>query len=142
MKRKARHYKQSAVIPYRKREDGTPEILLITSMSAGKWIIPKGHLEGGMTPAESAEKEAFEEGGVVGKVSSTAVGSFVYEKRGAHYEVETFPLLVEVVLDTWDEQEYRSRAWFPIQEAIQTAQRKGIREVLDVFRQQWEQGLY
>ena len=49
-------YKQSAVIPYRKR-DGKTKILLITSRSKNKWIIPKGIIE----PERSEERRVGKE---------------------------------------------------------------------------------
>ena len=47
---------QSGVIPYRWR-DGRLEVLLITSMRSGDWIVPKGLIEPDMTAHDSAAKE-------------------------------------------------------------------------------------
>lgn len=48
---------QSGVIPYRIIE-GKVEILLITTRKRQGWVIPKGGLCKGMSPHESAAKEA------------------------------------------------------------------------------------
>lgn len=67
-------YRQSAVIPYRFGADGL-EVLLITSRKRKRWVLPKGVVEPGMTPAGSAEKEAFEEAGIEGRVDDRPLGS-------------------------------------------------------------------
>jgi 8-oxo-dGTP pyrophosphatase MutT (NUDIX family) len=33
----------------------------MTSRDTGRWIIPKGNIDAGATPAKAAEKEAYEE---------------------------------------------------------------------------------
>jgi 8-oxo-dGTP pyrophosphatase MutT (NUDIX family) len=70
------------VIAHRSGSDG-PEILLVTSRSAGRWIIPKGNIEPELTARESAAMEAYEEGGVKGHVHPTPVGMYEHgdEKR-------------------------------------------------------------
>ena len=57
---------QSGVVPYRKKRDGSVEILMVRSTHAGNWGLPKGGVEAGMTPLASAMKEAEEEAGAVG----------------------------------------------------------------------------
>ncbi|NET56922.1 MAG: NUDIX hydrolase [Symploca sp. SIO2E6] len=75
------YIKQSGVIPYRLRE-GITEVLLITSINSKRWIIPKGLVEPGMTPQDSAAKEAWEEAGVIGEVLPTLMGTYDYRKWG------------------------------------------------------------
>ena len=45
-------YRQSGVIPFRRR-GAAIEILLITSRSGKRWVVPKGSVEPDLTPAES-----------------------------------------------------------------------------------------
>ena len=52
-------YPQSAVIPFQVKKNRI-KILLITSLKAKQWIIPKGIIEKTMTPQESALQEAEE----------------------------------------------------------------------------------
>jgi len=56
------------------------EILLITSRRSGRWILPKGWPMDGMTPADSAAQEAWEEAGVEGAPDSRPLGLFSYSK--------------------------------------------------------------
>ncbi|MEQ8365469.1 MAG: NUDIX hydrolase, partial [Roseicyclus sp.] len=44
---------QFAALPFRRKKSGV-EILLISSLDSGRWIIPKGWPMDGMTPAAAA----------------------------------------------------------------------------------------
>ena len=67
-------YVQSAALPYRV-VDSQIEILLVTSRRKKRWVLPKGVVEPGMSPAESAAKEAWEEAGTEGDVTPRTLGS-------------------------------------------------------------------
>ncbi|MGF7146496.1 8-oxo-dGTP pyrophosphatase MutT (NUDIX family) [Sphingomonas zeicaulis] len=107
---------QSAALPWRRLADGGVAVLLVTSRRTRRWIIPKGHIERGMTAAASAAKEALEEAGVTGRVGGK-MGTFEYDKLLAaggvrRLRVSVFPLEVAEELDRWEEQALRERAWF------------------------------
>jgi ADP-ribose pyrophosphatase YjhB (NUDIX family) len=85
-----------------------PQILLITSLTTKRWIIPKGWLAEGLTAAEAAAREALEEAGVTGKITSQPIGSFHYLKErkdggGVPCSVDVFALEVTGQLDEWPE---------------------------------------
>jgi 8-oxo-dGTP pyrophosphatase MutT (NUDIX family) len=80
---KADAAQQFAAIPLRETEGGL-EVLLVTSRETRRWILPKGWAEDGLTGSELAAKEAFEEAGLIGRMSATAVGSYRYHKRLAN----------------------------------------------------------
>lgn len=126
-------------MPYRKSGPGPAalvEVLLITS-SSKRWIIPKGDIDDGMEPHLAAEKEAFEEGGVRGKIDREPIGTFhaCKEQDGAAtpIEVEVFPLEVTEQLDRWPEMEQRERQWLPPSEAADTVEEPQLREILRSF---------
>lgn len=121
---------QSAVIPYRWR-DGTLEVLLITSRGKGKWIIPKGSIESDLESHESAEKEALEEGGVKGDVSSVSLGCYRHGSSKKSPIVEVFLMRVNRELRSWPEDDERVRRWIPLDEAFQYVQENGLRSILD-----------
>jgi 8-oxo-dGTP pyrophosphatase MutT (NUDIX family) len=126
--------RQSGVIPFRLTERGL-EVLLITttgSASAGgpKWSVPKGGIDGGMTPQESAANEAFEEAGAIGKVLEPAVGSYEYEKSGRPAEVQVFLFEVREILDEWLESGMRERRWAPWDEARHSVSFKEVRDLI------------
>lgn len=109
--RPAYYYTQSSVIPYRYNK-GELEVLLILSSKKKHYVIPKGIKEPGLTPRESAEKEALEEAGVKGKVAIHPIGSYNYEKWEATCSVNVYPMEVTFMLDEKDWQErHRTREW-------------------------------
>ena len=126
--RPAWHYRQSAVIPHRRRQGGL-ELLLITSRKRKRWVLPKGIVEPGLTPAASAAKEALEEAGVEGEVSAEPVGRYEYEKWGGTCRVEVFTLAVETVLGRWPE-EFRERRWLSPEEAARRVEEPELRRLL------------
>jgi 8-oxo-dGTP pyrophosphatase MutT (NUDIX family) len=109
-------FDQSAVIPFKKDKKGI-KILLIKSRN-GKWIIPKGIIEKGFTPHESARKEAIEEAGVDGIVSNFLIGEYKYDKWGGTCNVKVYPMLVKEELLSWEEDFFRIRKWFSIDKAV------------------------
>ena len=80
-KRPEHFYRQSGVIPFRKRK-GKLELLMVTSTNKKRWVIPKGVKEPHLSPKKSAIKEAWEEAGIRGKVSGGAIGAYRYRKWG------------------------------------------------------------
>ncbi len=121
-------YEQSAVVPYRMRE-GHVEVLLIANNSGKRWVFPKGLVEPGLSPQESAVAEAYEEGGVQGQVSSEAVGRYQYSKWGGVCDVEVFLMRVTQQLDDWPES-YRVRRWVSLDEVRGLADERFPRELL------------
>ncbi len=120
---------QSGVIPYR-IIDGQIEVLLITSSTKKRWIIPKGMVEPFMTPQASAAKEAWEEAGIVGQVTNTPIGAYEYHKYGGICRVEVFLLQVETVLKDWPEAKVRRREWLSISKAIKRIQNAELKSIL------------
>ena len=123
---------QAAAIPFRVGNCG-PEVLLVTSISSGKWILPKGNVDPGNTPAQTAEIEAQEEAGVAGSVGSTPVAVYDYKKGTTQLWVQVFPLRVEQVRDKWPESELRRRQWTSLDAAIRLVAHPGIRSALERF---------
>ncbi len=79
---------QVAALVYR-YEAHELQILVITSRGTGRWIIPKGWPQVGRTLADTAAREAYEEAGVRGEISSQPIGSFDYCKMTCHLSAST-----------------------------------------------------
>lgn len=110
-KRPAYYYTQSAVIPYR-RNGQQFEFLLIGSSSKHHWVVPKGIQDPGLSPQQSASKEAWEEAGIRGRVSDQLLGQYQIEKWGAYCTVEVFAMEVDEIIDERDwEERHRGREW-------------------------------
>lgn len=109
--------KRSGVIPYRWL-DNRLHILLITSRTDGRWIIPKGRLDPNLSPAESAAREAYEEAGVEGRLCLESVGTFVHRRGPDLQEVDVYEFEVERMLEDWPEKPERRREWFQVDAAL------------------------
>lgn len=123
--------RQIAAIPFVVRNDKV-EVLLLTSRGTRRWIIPKGNIEPGQTPEESALAEAFEEAGVSGVVyGALPIGFFNYLKRTATGDVH--PVMVEVflmrvtnILADWPERAARERQWVSPAGAVRLVEEPSI----------------
>jgi 8-oxo-dGTP pyrophosphatase MutT (NUDIX family) len=122
-------YKQSGVIPYRVAGEEV-EIMLITSRRRARWIIPKGVIDLGSTPEESALKEAFEEAGIRGEASSPELGEYEYEKWGGTCRVKVYLMRVEQVLDSWPESGTRERSWMTVERAAKAVREERLKELI------------
>ena len=122
---------QACAIPYRLRE-GEPEFCLITSIKRGKWGFPKGIIEPGETPEETAVKEAEEEAGLHGRIVGEPIGQYRYYKWGTTLLVTVYLMEVTGVDDDWEEAELRTRIWRRADEARAAVGRTELRQLLDV----------
>ena len=122
-------YRQSGVVPYRWK-DHDLEVLIVTSRSGKRWVVPKGIVEPGMSPAASAAKEAREEAGIDGEVGETSLGSYRYRKWGGTCDVDVYPLRVRDELTEWPERSMRRRRWLPVRKAARKVDQKKLRKII------------
>lgn len=125
---------QAAAIPFRVDPDGL-RVLLITSRQSGRWVVPKGNIEKGFSPAQAAEQEAYEEAGVKGMIDRLPLGIYTYEKRmGAGRlrpaSVEVFALRVIKQLKKWPEQDERRFEWMTPAAAAIAVHEAGLGDLL------------
>ena len=120
---------QTGVLPYR-RQKGKLEVLLITSRTRRRWIIPKGNLEPDLTMREAAAEEAYEEAGVRGTVSTERLGTYEHGIPPGTKRVALFLMEVEEELAHWPEDHERQRRWFSLEEASRRPFEKGLRELI------------
>jgi ADP-ribose pyrophosphatase YjhB (NUDIX family) len=76
-----RECEQVAAVCYRVR-NGDIEFLLVRTRGSGRWTFPKGSAEPGLSHAQAAALEAFEEAGVHGRIEETSFVRYVGRKRG------------------------------------------------------------
>ncbi|MBD0370204.1 MAG: NUDIX hydrolase [Pyrinomonadaceae bacterium] len=127
--RPAWFYNQSGVIPYRLTNE-VLEIMLITSSRRARWIIPKGIVDAGSTPEESALKEAYEEAGIKGEAFTQELGEYEYEKWGGVCKVKVYLMRVESVLERWPESGARDRRWMTVEEAASMVKEAKLKELI------------
>ena len=107
----------SAVIAGRVRE-GQLRICLIRGRESGKWGIPKGIVDPGHTPRETALNEAREEAGLHGELLGRAIGSYIHRKWGTEFRVSVFLMRVTAEEEIWEEMGFRERHWVTPEEAM------------------------
>jgi 8-oxo-dGTP pyrophosphatase MutT (NUDIX family) len=105
---------ESGALAYRRLENGELEILLVSKKRSKRWGIPKGRVNASLSFGETAAKEAFEEAGVIGRVSPNSIGMFRAKKATPIpkiVEVWVYLLEVDEMLDNWPEKERRQIRW-------------------------------
>ena len=133
---KAKHgATQLAALPWRIAEDGTCQVLLLTSRETRRWVIPKGWPIKGRKPAEVAEREAYEEAGLRGRVvGKRPLGNFYYEKQlpiGAVLcKVQVYLFRVDRQEDVWPERLQRVTRWFDAAEAASRVDESDLGEII------------
>jgi 8-oxo-dGTP pyrophosphatase MutT (NUDIX family) len=126
---------QYGVVPFREEKDGRIRILLITSRETKRWVVPRGNPMPGLTGAQSAAQEAWEEAGIRGGVSSVPLGTYSYDKRlkagGARsMQVELYRMLVTEEADSWPEKNQRERRWFDPAAAADAVDEPDLKQLL------------
>jgi len=110
-------------------------VMLVTSRERGRWVLPKGWMKKRLTGAQLAALEAYEEAGLVGKVTRRSIGSYNYHKRMGDgsivaCDVDVFPMRVAELLDDWPERAERQRRWFTLSEAADAVEEPDLAQLL------------
>ena len=122
--RRLRECEQVAAVCYRLGSEGV-EFLLVRTRGSGRWTFPKGGTEAGLTHAQAAALEAFEEAGVHGRIEEASFARYVRRKksdgrksRGAvDKETAVNAHLCEVSRLSPPQESNRDRTWFSAQDA-------------------------
>lgn len=121
--RKNKPIRQVAAIPVRRAEAGGIEVLLITSNTTRRFIVPKGWPMKGKNARGAALEEARQEAGVVGQAPRKPIGEYSYWKRLSDrfvkVDVKVYLLWVTEMLTDWEESQERRRAWLSPAQAAQ-----------------------
>ena len=118
--RKQKDCEQVAAVCYRMRGEAV-EFLLVRTGS-GHWTFPKGGVEPGLSHAQAAALEAFEEAGVHGRMEEASFTRYLRRKRQspgrpAGQEVATSAHLCEVSRLTRPQEANRKPTWFAAEKA-------------------------
>ena len=124
---------QAGAVPFRER-DGERQYLLVTSQR-GNWIFPKGIVEPGETPDETALKEAREEAGIHGVILPDPVASYDDHKWRAECVVQLYLLHYAEDCRSWEEKHLRERRWCSYEEALSLIKKPKIRDALEKARE-------
>jgi 8-oxo-dGTP pyrophosphatase MutT (NUDIX family) len=107
---------QVAAVCYRRRGNGV-EFLLVNSNGGNKWTFPKGSPETTMSHSRAAEKEAWEEAGVRGRIETRHFHLYLHSKGVfwkppgvREFVVKSF--LMEVTENGHPHENDRNPTWF------------------------------
>jgi 8-oxo-dGTP pyrophosphatase MutT (NUDIX family) len=132
--------RQIAALPLLFGPEGGLEVFLVTSRGSGRWIIPKGNPIKGLSPAEVAAREAFEEAGLVGHVSAGCIGSFEFERlrcdAGKLWLIDVYPLFVKKQSQKWDEMTQRTVLRCDVDSAISLVCSPSLADLIERYRQE------
>jgi 8-oxo-dGTP pyrophosphatase MutT (NUDIX family) len=125
---------QVGALCVRRADDGSQQVLLITSRGSGRWVIPKGWPTKRLKDHKAAAREAEQEACVLGKVKSKPIGNYTYPKTdGASAQslrVAVFLLSVHRERRSWPERDERRRAWFPLHKAAKEVSEPELRTLI------------
>jgi 8-oxo-dGTP pyrophosphatase MutT (NUDIX family) len=115
--RRLKECEKVAAVCYRIRPDGI-QFLLVRTRRA-RWTFPKGSVEAGLTHAQSAALEAFEEAGVHGRMEEAPFTNYVHAKGrdSALSEIKVSAHLCEVTRLEPPPEAGRNRTWFSVDKA-------------------------
>lgn len=121
-----------------RKHRGRLQVLLVTSRDTGRWIIPKGWPIDGLSPAETALREAWEEAGVEGEASADSLGLFPYDKmlspeRTVPCLVAVYGVHVKRLRGSFPERAQRRRKWFAPDKAAQKVTEGELGQLLSGF---------
>ena len=116
---------QAAALPIHNNK-----VCLITTSSGQGVIIPKGNVPDGMHPADLAEREAWEEAGLVGRIDREPFGDYTFQKSGEELTVQVYLLEVTEWSFSWPEQQSRQRIWCSVEKAVDRVSHVGLRELM------------
>lgn len=118
---------QVAAVCYRVRNGGI-EFLLVRTRGGTRWTFPKGSAERGLTHAQAAALEAFEEAGVHGRIEEVSFARYACQKERAGRNSATRSTktqrainahLCQVLRLGKPKESNRNRTWFSAEDARQ-----------------------
>ena len=125
--------KQFAALPFRIKGNEL-SVLLITTRQKRRWSVPKGSPIRDAKPYRTAEIEAYEEAGVVGRISLQPLGQYIHRKKKAGraraYAIQVFAMKVLAQKRGWPEKGQRETAWLPASKAIELVHRAELGDLI------------
>ena len=118
-------------------EAGDVKLLMVTSLTRGRWVFPKGMLKKGEGKLKGCRREAFEEAGIKGKILSdlpiTAVIKSKDKSKSDMMVVTYYPIYVTKQTKEWPEKKLRKRQWVPLDEIDQHLKKGDLLKVVRTF---------
>ena len=93
----------------------------------GEWVLPKGHIENGETPEQTAIREVREETGVTARIVAP-LKTLEFEVNKKSIRVATY--LMELISEG-EPTEERRRIWFSLGDAVSRATHADVKALLN-----------
>ena len=118
--------------------DAKLQVLVVTSRRSKRWILPKGWPENGLTPAQTAAREAYEEAGVEGKTFDVCLGVYSFVKLMPDdalvpFMAMIYPLKVKKTHKKYPEVGQRKRRWVSPKKAAKLVDEPELKRLLLTF---------
>ena len=125
------------IIPFDMKGDLTA-LLFVTSMTRGRWILPKGLAENDESHSDTCHREGFEEAGIKGVVLTDFPMTVLISKTAkagvTAVPVTYYPYLVQEQVDSWPEASKRERHWALVDDAPKVAYRDDFLGLINQFK--------
>lgn len=126
----------SGGVIFRKKDCGDTEIALVAVKGGQVWCLPKGIIEKGEKPEETAVREVREETGLTGKalekIGDISYWYYAKDKNAKYRKTVHFYLLEYMSGDTADHNwEVDKAQWFLFDEALEKVSYRGDREIVE-----------
>lgn len=112
------------------------EVLLISSRTTKRWVLPKGWPMADRDGAGTAMQEAWEEAGIrTDDARPVKIGNYTYRKRltgdvPVHTLVDVYSMRVIGLADDFPEAGQREREWFSLEQAARLVQEPQLASLL------------
>lgn len=118
-----------------KRENNVPEIALIAVKGGDVWCLPKGIIEKGEQPDQTAVREVREEtglhGSIISKIGDISYWYYLRDENAKCRKTVHFYLMEYISGNVKDHNfEVDDVSWFPLNEAMMKVSYKGDREIV------------
>lgn len=111
-------------------EKGKPRIVLVSRGNRKEWIHPKGRRIPGMSGSASARREAYEEGGLLGRIYPRRKTVVQCREGGRTIRLTLYAMRVDKMLKRWPEKRKRDRIVVSPDKAARLLRCPGMREAL------------